>query len=167
MGGSCTKPPFCILSFKLSGNINTANRANVSELMVLRERGLPGSLHLHAYTGVRFVLGSKVRACFLLKIAPQMGEGEKRDGSANIKTENTEPLTQGLPWALYIPTSTVGKTETPKLPITCCRKHMMNAALYMLKVSCIQSMLLGKDGVTSTEREPAITELVCIWNCKC
>ena len=40
-------------------------------------------------------------ACFVLKIAPQRGEGEK-GGSANSKTKHTEPLTSKISSPLYI-----------------------------------------------------------------
>ena len=47
-------------------------------------------------------MGQRFSACFVLKLAPQRGEGEEREGVQNFKPKHTEPLTQEIPPPLYV-----------------------------------------------------------------
>ena len=46
--------------------------------------------------GWNYFLCQRFSACFVLKVAPQRGEGEKRGMSANFKVNHPEPLTSEI-----------------------------------------------------------------------
>ena len=54
----------------------------------------PTVLDYWHYTGVKLILGSKVQCLF--SFLNRATEGEKREGSANMKTKNTKPLSPVL-----------------------------------------------------------------------
>ena len=62
----------------------------------------PRMVVLYIYRGEQnpWVKGS-FSACFVLKLPPQRGEGEKWEGVEISKTKHTEPLTQEITRLLY------------------------------------------------------------------
>ena len=51
----------------------------------------------HSITGVKLFIGSKVLYVFCSEICTPQERGGEKGGSANFKTNHTEPLTQVIP----------------------------------------------------------------------
>ena len=62
---------------------------------------------------MKLLIGSKVLFLFCLEICTPEGRGGEKRENANFKTNHTEPLTQGVPPALYS-SSPVNKAESKK-----------------------------------------------------